>query len=130
MNQDKAKEFLSDAKQEQYFKIHLGTNIGNLSELKEALTIMSDESFRHHVTSQKNDFSNWVRDVIKDKDLAREISNVRERERMRDIITLRISELEKVATGETFKEDVKSTVLDFLMGVIVGFIIGLIIALM
>jgi hypothetical protein len=127
MNHDKAKEILSDVKAESYFKIHLGTNIGNLFELKEALTIMSNDSFKHHVNSQKNDFSAWVRNVIKDKDLAKSIEKITEREHMRDIISVRLDELEKSAAGETFNEDVRNTAMDFIMGIVVGFIIGLIV---
>jgi hypothetical protein len=36
------------------------------------LVVMSDETFGYHSNPEKNDFSNWVRDVIKDKKLARD----------------------------------------------------------
>ncbi len=130
MRQDDARNILSDVRREQYFHVHMGTNIGNLNELKEALTIMSDSSFRHHAGGGKNDFAAWVRGAVRDRELAKAIEKAVNREQMKDIIAARIIELEDAAAGETFQKDVRNTVLDFLMGMVVGFIIGLIVAMM
>ncbi len=130
MKEEIVKTFLSDVKQDNIFRVHLGTNIGNLYELRDALSIMSDDSFHHHVTSSKNDFSAWIKNVVKDKDLAKDTDKIKDRQKMRDIIAQRINELEAMAVGDTFSTDARSTVLDFLMGMVVGFVIGYLVAMM
>jgi len=50
-----------------------GRVVNNLDELAAALREMSPETFSHHVTANKNDFSIWVRDVIGDVMLARQL---------------------------------------------------------
>ena len=47
----------------------------NVEELALALKLMSQEVFDYHVNSEKNDFSNWVYDIIGDARLA---ENLRE----------------------------------------------------
>ena len=47
-----------------------GRTFRDLKELAEGLAAMSDDTFFHHVNQEKNDFSNWVRDVIDDNELA------------------------------------------------------------
>jgi hypothetical protein len=41
----------------------------NLRELEDALGTMSDDTYACHANAEKNDFSNWVRDVIGDAKL-------------------------------------------------------------
>jgi len=70
------KLFVKDAKPEYYFLMIDGSTIKNLVELADALHIMSDDVFYYHVTHDRNDFSNWVRDVFSEKVLAEEISRL------------------------------------------------------
>lgn len=46
----------------------------NLQELETALREMEDETFSHHVSEARNDFSNWVKDVIGDDKLAGDLN--------------------------------------------------------
>jgi hypothetical protein len=41
-----------------------GRRIRNLAELAEALDLMDDHAFRYHANGERNDFSNWIRDVM------------------------------------------------------------------
>ena len=50
--------------------------IKNMDELAAALRVMSTETFCHHVAGMKNDFSTWVRDVVGDATLARQLQKV------------------------------------------------------
>ena len=59
-----------DTKPEFYFKVIDGSEIKNLLELADSLEKMSDDAFYFHVNSQRNDFSNWIRDVFHEDGLA------------------------------------------------------------
>ena len=61
---------IENTKPEFYFKLIDGSETKNLQELAEAFHYMSDDVFYYHVNDQKNDFSNWVRDVFKQEKLA------------------------------------------------------------
>ena len=68
-------------------------NLRSLAELSTALQKADDEVFRYHVNRDKNDFEVWIREVIKDKDLAREIARVKTKETLVRKITERVEEL-------------------------------------
>lgn len=68
-------------------------SLRSLADVSEALQKASDDVFRYHVNRDKNDFEVWIRDVIKDKDLAREIARVKTRETLIRKITERVDEL-------------------------------------
>ena len=72
-----AERILADASPEQCFWVNNGPIIKNLSEMTNALACMKDEIFSHHVNEEKNDFGNWVRDVLKDEELANDIAKVK-----------------------------------------------------
>ena len=55
---------LKDVPTECVFYMVDGKALKNLKELAEALDMMEDEVFRHHVTDFNNDFSNWVGDLL------------------------------------------------------------------
>src|SRR3989338_9389363 len=65
----------------------------SLSALFAALQKADDEVFRYHVNRDKNDFEVWIREVIKDKDLAREIARVKTKETLVRKITERVEDL-------------------------------------
>ncbi len=55
---------------------------------------MSFETFHYHVNPYKNDFANWVNDVIGDKILADELRKVKTRKSMARHVRMRIKQLE------------------------------------
>ena len=65
-----AMQFLVDVPAEYVFWCEDGRVLRNLKDLADALATMSDETFAHHANTEKNDFSRWVRDIIKDEWLA------------------------------------------------------------
>ena len=69
-------------KQEQYFWLKDGSQVKNLYDLSKALEKMPKKIFSHHVTKEKNDFSNWVRDVVGNKELAEKMASVKTAETM------------------------------------------------
>ena len=60
----------------QKFVLNDGRIIKNLKELSDSLEHMGDEVFRHHVNPERNDFSNWTRDVLKEKELAEDLQRI------------------------------------------------------
>lgn len=68
-----AEERLGNVSQEKQFWCHDGRYLKNLEELEAALEQMTEETFRYHSNEAKSDFSNWVRDVIGDEKLSRDL---------------------------------------------------------
>ena len=66
----KTKE-LREMRRESYDVIK--AKIKNLEELANVLPEISDDTFQHHVNNEKNDFSNWIRDVVGDQQLANDL---------------------------------------------------------
>jgi hypothetical protein len=73
MTKATAKERLSDVPDEKRFWCNDGRYLKNLEELEAALQQMTDDTFSYHSNESKTDFSNWVRDVIGDEKLARDL---------------------------------------------------------
>jgi hypothetical protein len=64
---------LGEVPDEKQFWCHDGRYLKNLEELGTALEQMTDDTFCYHSNELKTDFSNWVRDVIGDEKLARDL---------------------------------------------------------
>lgn len=57
------------------FVVSNGEVIGSLKELALELDNMADDIFSNHVNKEKNDFYNWIRDGLKETDLAENLKN-------------------------------------------------------
>ncbi len=91
-NQD-AKKWLADVPEEYVFWCCDGRTMRNMLELAEALNTMMDEVFAYHANQQKNDFSTWVRDIIRDDRLADDLLQVSSRTAAAVIVTQRAASL-------------------------------------
>ena len=69
-----AERLLGDVPQEKAFWCCDDCILRNMKELGEALANMTDETFAYHSNAEKNDFGNWVNDVIGDAKLARDLA--------------------------------------------------------
>ena len=69
-----AEKRLADVSQDRQFWCQDGRVLKSLQELESALREMGEDTFRHHSSEARNDFSNWVRGVIGDEKLARDLS--------------------------------------------------------
>ncbi len=56
-----------------------GRMFSDLKELHDGLLMMKDDHFRHHVNEEKNDFANWVADVLGEHSLSQSLRQVRSR---------------------------------------------------
>lgn len=68
-----AERRLANVPDQYVFWCHDGRMIRSIRELKEALEFMSDEAYAYHANREKNDFSNWIKDIIGDEKLARDL---------------------------------------------------------
>jgi hypothetical protein len=90
-----AARILADIDGDKRFFCQDGCVSKNLTELVDCLTNMTEEVFRHHVTPEKNDFSNWVRDVLGDDRLASDLNNVSSPSEARKIVAERVAYLQR-----------------------------------
>lgn len=75
---------------ENYFVLNSGGVLKDIKELALALDHISDDDFRHHVNDMRNDFSNWVRDIFQDAELADELMKTKDKKDTQIIILKRV----------------------------------------
>ena len=61
------------------FVLSNGQVIGSLKELALELDNLGDDVFYYHVDEERNDFSNWLKDVLKEMELAENLMDAREK---------------------------------------------------
>jgi hypothetical protein len=74
-----AEKLLAAVPEQHAFRCHDGSTLRDMRELSASLPRMSDDTFYYHSNQEKKDFSNWVRDVIGDQKLARDLEKARDR---------------------------------------------------
>ena len=96
-----AEVLLEDVHESHTFKLHkTEIEIHNIYELADALEIMSDESYGHHVNANKNDFAGWVNEVIKDQGLSLALEHARDRTAAMNIVRKKIKSAGKYGGKE------------------------------
>jgi len=93
---EQAKKLLAKVPEEYVFWCSDGRVFRDMSELAEGLVTMSDDIFVRHANSEKNDFSNWLRDVINDEKLAKDLQNMLDRTEAARTVATRIIVLTKM----------------------------------
>lgn len=96
MNKESAKNILGNVPEDKVFWVNDGRTLRNLQELSLALANMNEETFRYHVNKEKNDFRNWVKDVIKDEKLANDIAKIKSKKLMLERINKKINQLQSL----------------------------------
>jgi len=94
ITKDIAEKRLADVPDDVTFRCYDGGILRNLRELGNALAGMEEEVFIHHITGRKNDFSNWVKDIIGDEKLANDLEKSSNREQAAKAVSSRIAFLE------------------------------------
>ena len=67
------KSLLNNVSPDKAFWVHNGPILKNVSELFNALRTMREDTFRHHVNKDKNDFAKWIGDVYGEARLAAQV---------------------------------------------------------
>ena len=95
VTKDEARRFLSDCAPEQCFWVNNGPILKNIEELASTLPDISDDIFQHHVNSEKNDFSNWIKYVIGDEKLANDVLSSKNKDSALKKVRNRLNALKK-----------------------------------
>ena len=87
---------LSDCRPEWAFWMCNGRVIRNIYELADSIEVLKESHFLYHVNddNKKNDFANWISDVLGDDELARQLKSIRNKKTYVAIIRERIIKLE------------------------------------
>ena len=82
--------FLEDVPERYAFLLKDGRKLLNIEQLAKALKNMENDVFYHHVTAGRNDFHNWIRDIVLDLELAEKILNAKTPEEARKAVEERV----------------------------------------
>ena len=88
---------LADVPKEYAFRCHDGLILQSLGELGNALNTMTHETYVFHANKEKNDFTNWARDIIKDGMLANDLQKATNRAQAAKLVASRVAILSKKA---------------------------------
>jgi len=86
---------------EKCFFLHGGKEIYNVAELLDEALTMGDDTFNHHVTHDKNDFANWIRDVYMNNTLAKKVTKAGTRAKMVIVLEEALSKKEKTLANKS-----------------------------
>lgn len=96
---NEANSFLANVPDDKKFWSMDGASYGNLFDLCNALKNMKKEVFEHHVSESKNDFANWVYDVIGDIELADNLRKSVYKNDMAKKVNSRVAHLKRIGQG-------------------------------
>ena len=79
MTKAQAQKLLASTSEEKMFWSHDEQNFRNLEDLLKGLNSMTNEVYMYHANTSKNDFSVWIREVIGDDQLAKDLEKASNR---------------------------------------------------
>ena len=91
VSQEQAQKYLAKVPEQNVFWCNNGAILKDMIDLKDALAIMSDETFAYHSNAFKKDFSNWIRDIVGDDKLARDLESADTRQEALTVVEMRCS---------------------------------------
>jgi len=95
----KARSILANCPPQESFWVNNGPIIKNMSELYREMKLLNDDTFRHHVNKDRNDFSKWIKDCLGDASLATDIKKTKARRIAVNKIRSRLKYLKKAAAS-------------------------------
>ena len=90
---------LWDAPYETSFFCGDGGVFRNLDEFSKSLEKMSQDTFSFHVNKDRNDFANWIYDIIGDIKLANDLRETTELEQTRKKVKTRVAYIKRKIKG-------------------------------
>ncbi|MFH1073135.1 MAG: hypothetical protein V1743_06940 [Nanoarchaeota archaeon] len=92
-------KILSDCRPDWVFWCCNGVLIRNIYELANTIKAMNADVFKYHVNEQKNDFANWVEEVLDDKKLGKKMRTTIDKDLLVAMVKKRIKEVERLKPG-------------------------------
>lgn len=89
---------------ENAFYLRSGKSARNLKELLAGVKAMGNSEYNHHVNSEKNDFSNWVNDVLKKPQLAKKIRQAKTKAELVKLLEFEVVPATKKASTKPTKK--------------------------
>ena len=86
-----AQRMLGNVPEAHAFRCQDGSVFRNMTDLRNALARMADDTFAHHSNAEKKDFAKWVREVIEDNKLARDLENSLDRREAAEMVSDRVA---------------------------------------
>ena len=96
ISEEQARSFLRQLEPEKSFWVNNGAVLKNLEEFSSELKSMGPEQFSHHVNSEKNDFANWVNEVIGDQVLAKSLARIKTQKTIARTVGKRVAYLKRI----------------------------------
>ena len=75
-----------EAPQENIFILCNGKPVKNVKELADVIDKLEDSVFEHHVKQDQNHFAAWVKDVIKDAELAEKLAGAKDKKHVQLVL--------------------------------------------
>jgi hypothetical protein len=94
MTKQQALRFLDNVPEQYTFYCRDGRRLWSMRDLQSELLNMTDDAFSYHSNQEKTDFSNWVRDVIGDEKLAKDLNKAKGRLEAANAVAARVALLE------------------------------------
>jgi hypothetical protein len=105
---------MKEVRQDQYFYACDGSILKNFTDLRNFSHRMSESTFRHHVTSDRNDFASWTEHVLCKPDIAKDLFECSSKDEMS-------SYLEKTLHSSKIPErEKRQGIIAMIKGAIVG----------
>lgn len=83
---NKKTKTLIESPPDKQFILRTGQRLKNLKELYTFLKNVDEAIFNHHVNRNKNDFANWIRDVLKEKELSTQLKKIKNKQETLKVI--------------------------------------------
>ena len=100
VSKEMAEKLLGNVAPERCFWLSDGQALNNLSDLDKSLKGMKKEVFQHHVNKEKNDFANWIKDIVGDEELSKKAAASKTKAAVERVVKARVAELSKAAKAK------------------------------
>ena len=102
-------KYLANVPSQNYFHLSNGKIAENLEGLYDVIIASDDSVFYNHVTSDRNDFANWIKYCILDEELYAKLIDIKQKEVFLGVLAEEIALLKNNALGK-FKEPQQSNI--------------------
>jgi len=103
-------KYLEDVPWDNSLKLSNGKTVHGLEQLPMVIKFSDDEVFANHVTDSKNDFANWIRDVIGYPELASQLLNIKTKDEFLKFMDNAINDIKHYVAPEPVPQPILQTV--------------------